>query len=575
MGIRPRLLVCVVALLAISACGANSAVVPSPSPSASPSFSPYPSASPSPSPSPSPRPVAAGAPGWVTVSVASGWRSPESPRPADYPVLENPVRIRDWVAAMTAASQAGLIDRLDTQLLLGDEVEVLEVKGVWARVVVPDQATPLDPRGYPVWIPVRQLTATPPPDTTEAVTVTAPVARLLSAGGTLEVGYGTTLPVLNRDGATYTVGLPDGRVMTVDARSVSAPAQAATAGGVIAAARSLLSVPYIWGGTSAFGLDCSGLVHLVYKANGVIVPRDSDPQSKFGTAVERSALQPGDLVFFSSGGIAYHVAIYAGGGMVIQSPAPGQKVELVALNSLAFAGDYSGARRVIGTVAPPSPTPTPTAPRLPSSLSGAEWTALPTGDKVVALTFDAGGNNAGVAPILKALAGAGVPATFFLTGRWAEVYPNDAKLIAATFPVANHTYSHPYLTKLTDANVKDQIVHAETVIKTTTGHDPRPLFRFPYGDVDSRVLADAHALGYGGIRWTVDTLGWKGGGAGGQSEATVLARVLGSLRPGEIVLMHVGAANDGSTLDASALPAVISAVQARGYHFVLVGDYAR
>jgi gamma-D-glutamyl-L-lysine dipeptidyl-peptidase len=568
MSVRARLVGCLVALLAISACGGDSAAVRSPSASPSPSSS----ASPSSSPSPAARPVVAGAPAWVTVSVASGWRSPGSVRTVDAPALENPVRIRDWIAAMREADKVGLIDRLDTQALLGDEVEVVELKSGWARVLIPDQATPLNPGGYPAWIPVAQLSATPPPDATEAVTITAPTARLLSPTGSLEVSYGTTLPLLGREGGTYTVGLPGGRVMSVETKAASPAVQAPSTSGILAAARGFLTLPYLWGGTSGFGFDCSGLVHLVYKANGVLVPRDSDPQSKFGAAVTRSQLQAGDLVFFSSGGVAYHVAIYAGAGMVIQSPSPGHSIEIVALDGLSFIADYSGARRVIGSVVPSPVTPTPS--RLPASLAGAEWTALPTSDKVVALTFDAGGNNAGVGPILKALADAGVPATFFLTGRWTEIYPADARRIAAAYAVGNHTYSHPYLTQLVDARVKDEISHAETVIKTVTGREPRPLFRFPYGNVDSRVLGDAHALGYGGIRWTVDTLGWKGGG-GGQSEATVLSRVVASLRPGEIVLMHVGAATDGSTLDASALPAIISAVQARGYHFVLISVYAR
>lgn len=218
----------------------------------------------------------------------------------------------------------------------------------------------------------------------------------------------------------------------------------------------------------------------------------------------------------------------------------------------------------------PGPPPTPAS--LPASLAGAEWTVLPTTRKVVALTFDAGGNDAGVTPILAALASAGVPATFFMTGRWVEVYPARARQITALYPVGNHTYSHPQLTTLTDAQVEDQIVHAATVIQATTGHDPHPLFRFPYGNVDARTLADVHALGYGGIRWTVDTLGWEGK-SNGQSASSVQQRVIGALRPGEIVLMHVGAANDGTTLDADAVPSVIREIQARGYQLVLIRDF--
>ena len=545
----------------VAACGTVPAAQTSPSPS------PY--WSPSPAVSPTPPAVTAGAPAWVDVSVASGWRSPLAPRPVDVPALANPADIRGWLGRMTEADKVGLIDRLDTQLLLNDQVLVLEVKTDWARVVAPDQATPLDPRGYPVWIPVRQLSATPPADAGQTVTVIAPTAMLRSLHGTLEVSFGTSLPWLGTEGDFDVVALPGGVSMMVAAKDVSPSELPSTGAALVATARRFLGLPYLWGGTSGFGFDCSGLVHLIYKAHGLVLPRDSDPQSKVGVAVSRSSLQPGDLIFFSSGGSAYHVAVYSGAGMVIDSPSPGYPVEEVALNSMPVAPDYSGARRVV----PGAPAPSPTPATLPKSLAGAEWSRLPTTDKVVALTFDAGGNNAGVAPILKALGDAGVPATFFLTGHWTDFYPNDARTIAARYGIGNHTYTHPRLTGLTDAQVADEISRAESVIKSATGRDPRPLFRFPYGDTNARVLADVHKLGYGGIRWTVDTLGWEGR-SNGQSEGSVLQRIVNALQPGEIVLMHVGAANDGTTLDASALPSVISAIQARGYRLVLLADYA-
>lgn len=216
-------------------------------------------------------------------------------------------------------------------------------------------------------------------------------------------------------------------------------------------------------------------------------------------------------------------------------------------------------------------TPT-TGQVLPPSLAGAEWTRLPTTDHVVALTFDAGGNDAGMTSILSTLAQQDVPATFFMTGRWAETYPAEARQVAASYPVGNHTYSHPYLTQLTDDQVSDQVAKGEAAIVTVTGHDPQPLFRFPFGDSDAKTLAIVHGLGYGGVRWTVDTWGWKGTSAG-QSTDTVVSRVLAGLTPGAIVLMHVGAATDGSTLDANALPDVIAELRARGYTTVAVTSY--
>ncbi len=75
------------------------------------------------------------------------------------------------------------------------------------------------------------------------------------------------------------------------------------------------------------------------------------------------------------------------------------------------------------------------------------------------------------------------------------------------------------------------------------------------------------------MRWTVDTLGWQGT-VGGRSVATVRARILAGLRPGAIVLMHVGAAPDRTTLDAAALPSVIVELRRRGYGFVDAYAYA-
>jgi peptidoglycan/xylan/chitin deacetylase (PgdA/CDA1 family) len=187
---------------------------------------------------------------------------------------------------------------------------------------------------------------------------------------------------------------------------------------------------------------------------------------------------------------------------------------------------------------------------------------------VVALTFDAGANDAGVPSILRTLARFHVAATFFLTGHFARTYPAVAREIAARgFRLGNHTMTHPYLTHLSDAAVRWQIAAAGRAISTVTGQNPAPLFRFPFGDQNPRTIAIANQLGYVPVSWTVDTLGWEGASAG-ITAPEVASRVLAALRPGEIVLMHVGSSPDGSTLDAHALPRVIGELRARGYSFV-------
>ena len=214
-----------------------------------------------------------------------------------------------------------------------------------------------------------------------------------------------------------------------------------------------------------------------------------------------------------------------------------------------------------------------TSPGVPRSLRGTEWSRLPTTERVVALTFDAGANADGVASILDTLERTDTPASFFLTGAWTTRYPTLARDIAASYPVGNHTSTHPDLTTLSDTAVRDQIVGAHQTIRTTTGAEPRPWFRFPFGARDTRTIGLANCLNYGSVRWSVDTLGWKGT-SGGQTRASVTARVLDDLAPGSIVLMHVGSnPNDGSTLDADALGDVITRVEARGYRFVDLDAY--
>jgi peptidoglycan/xylan/chitin deacetylase (PgdA/CDA1 family) len=217
---------------------------------------------------------------------------------------------------------------------------------------------------------------------------------------------------------------------------------------------------------------------------------------------------------------------------------------------------------------PPTTSPAPTTGcTVPGSLRGKDLEVVPTTRKVVALTFDAGASNTGVASILSTLSRQGVPATFFLTGDFVDAYPSSARAMAR-YPIGNHTYNHPDLTDLTDSQVRNEIRSAGSRITAVTGQNPRPFFRFPYGAVNSRVIRIVNAECYVPFRWTVDTLGWKGT-SGGQSVATVVNRVLAAARPGEIVLMHVGAhPTDGSTLDASALPKVISGLRAKGYSFV-------
>ena len=111
-------------------------------------------------------------------------------------------------------------------------------------------------------------------------------------------------------------------------------------------------------------------------------------------------------------------------------------------------------------------------------------------------------------------------------------------------------------------------MHGESAILRTTGQSPRPLFRFPFADGDARSLHAVNSTGYVDVEWTADTLGWMGTSRG-QTVDSVVANAAAALRPGAILLMHLGAnPADGSTLDAEALPRIITSIRGHGYRVV-------
>ena len=198
---------------------------------------------------------------------------------------------------------------------------------------------------------------------------------------------------------------------------------------------------------------------------------------------------------------------------------------------------------------------------------------LPTYRKLVALTFDGGGDTAnGTARILKTLRRRRVPATFFLAGRWIRLHPRLTRAIGRRYPIGDHTYDHADQTGLSSAQIRSDVRRGALWIRVETGRNPRPLFRFPYGARDERTIGVVNSMGYASVRWSLDTWGWMGTSEG-QSVGSVVRRVADHLEPGAIVLMHVGVARDGSLLDAEALPRVISLARARGYRFVALDRF--
>jgi cell wall-associated NlpC family hydrolase len=160
-------------------------------------------------------------------------------------------------------------------------------------------------------------------------------ARLRAAEGA-STSSGAYVPSAGLDGSAVGVvaSTPDGSVVPESGRG----------GDVVAIAMQYLGVPYVWGGASPSGFDCSGFVMYVYAQVGVSLPHYTVSQYQLGIPVSSDQLQPGDLVFFNGLG---HMGIYIGGGQFIHAPHTGDVVKISSLSDSWYAATYVGARRLL------------------------------------------------------------------------------------------------------------------------------------------------------------------------------------------------------------------------------------
>ena len=193
----------------------------------------------------------------------------------------------------------------------------------------------------------------------------------------------------------------------------------------------------------------------------------------------------------------------------------------------------------------------------------------------VALTFDAEHPDRPRCPpesaerILDTLASSRVRATFFVQGRWAESQPATAERIAGEgHLVGNHSKYHARMTLLSDDGLRTDVREAQETILATTGADPRPWFRCPFGDghEDARVLATLEELGYMDVHWHVELEDWEPWRDGPAISRDALEGVR-ARGDGAVVLLHSW---PGGTADA--LPVIIEELQHAGASFVRLDE---
>jgi peptidoglycan/xylan/chitin deacetylase (PgdA/CDA1 family) len=203
-------------------------------------------------------------------------------------------------------------------------------------------------------------------------------------------------------------------------------------------------------------------------------------------------------------------------------------------------------------------------PDRPVRAPAEEFARNPRAAGLVALTFDGCYDDGPVDAILTALQAEGCRATFFIAGRFAERYPGAVRRLAeAGMEIGNHSWGHPQFTRLTDAGIRDELTRTGTLLEHLTGRKPT-LFRPPFGARDRRVREVVASEGYRTVYWALDS--WDAV----QHDITpagVRDRVLSRVRPGDVVLMHIG-----SKATAEALPQILAGLRRMGLRVVTVGE---
>lgn len=210
-----------------------------------------------------------------------------------------------------------------SQALMGTPVTVLEKGPEWSRVQTPDS--------YEGWIINHSLAFKSPREmdiwrNSRLMMVTAPF-ELHDADRRTDLVSGDILQAVGPD----SLRLPDGRMILAPKNAIEPladiQARAFNPAALPLWAEQYMGVPYLWGGLSSKGMDCSGLVRMAYMAQGRTLPRDAWQQALEGIEVHPDSLRPGDLIFFGKKKVT-HVAIYAGNGEYVHAS------QLVRRNSL-------------------------------------------------------------------------------------------------------------------------------------------------------------------------------------------------------------------------------------------------
>ncbi len=188
--------------------------------------------------------------------------------------------------------------------------------------------------------------------------------------------------------------------------------------------------------------------------------------------------------------------------------------------------------------------------------------SVETDKKKIAITFDAAWGADDTDELIAILKKHNAKATFFVTGQWAQKYPECVKAFDAEgHLIAGHSYNHTLYTKLNTQELSDDINLCNKIISSLTHKEP-DILRVPSGDYNERVIKQIYAMNLYPIQWDVDSLDYTG-----ITRDEIVKRVTDKVRNGSIILFHNGVENTPKALDR-----ILTQLSADGWQFVTVDE---
>jgi len=201
---------------------------------------------------------------------------------------------------------------------------------------------------------------------------------------------------------------------------------------------------------------------------------------------------------------------------------------------------------------------------------GRTFIGLPHGPKLLALTYDDGPNHPHTLRLLEVLARHGVPATFFLIGRYVQLRPEIAREIAkAGHAIGNHSFAHPLLIFKTAAEIRKEISLCDAALNDRIGEHSH-LFRPPFGGRRPAVFRIARELGLEAIMWNVTGYDWNAPPA-----VRIVKRLSANTRGGDVILLHDGShlgMGGDRTQTVVATDLLLERWKPQGYDFVSIRE---